>query len=58
MKAFNNQKAARKTVMSDESLTTYLTANPRMIGVLFTLLVLRTQAGGAAAANMATVSGP
>lgn len=44
--------------MSDESITAYLAENPRMMGVLFTLLLLLTQAGNGAAANMAVTSGP
>ena len=45
--------------MSESSdLTTYLTDNPRMIGVLFTMFLLLTQAGNAAAAAMTTTAGP
>ena len=35
--------------MSDSKLGTYLEANPRMIGVLFTMILLLTQAGNVAA---------
>lgn len=46
--------------MSDDSSTlmTYLESNPRMIGALFTLVLLLTQAGAAAAGNGVTISGP
>ncbi|WP_269814478.1 DUF7503 family protein [Halorussus litoreus] len=44
--------------MSEETITDYLAQNPRMMGALFTLLLLLTQAGNGAAANMGTVSGP
>lgn len=45
--------------MSDSSdLTAYLTENPRMIGVLFTIMLLLTQAGNAAAAAGTTTAGP
>ncbi len=43
--------------MSETDLTTYLAENPRMIGVLFTLLALMTQAGNAMASGY-TLSGP
>lgn len=39
-------------------LTAYLTDNPRMIGVLFTLVLLLSQAGSAAAGNLVAISGP
>ncbi|WP_255767698.1 DUF7503 family protein [Haladaptatus halobius] len=35
---------------SNESLTAYLAENPRMTGVLFTICLLLTQTGNAAAA--------
>ncbi|WP_425556819.1 DUF7503 family protein [Haladaptatus pallidirubidus] len=41
---------------SNESLTAYLAENPRMAGVLFTICLLLTQAGNAAAAHGGTVS--
>lgn len=43
--------------MSDDNLKAYLAEHPRMIGVLFTLLLLLSQAGNAAA-SWATVAGP
>lgn len=43
--------------MSNERLQAYLEEHPRMIGVLFTALLLLSQAGNAAA-SWATVSGP
>ncbi|MFC6862397.1 hypothetical protein ACFQGE_02840 [Halomicroarcula sp. GCM10025817] len=44
--------------MSDSTMATYLAEHPRMAGVLFTVLLLLTQAGNAAAANNAAISGP
>ena len=44
--------------MENNDIKSYLEANPRMIGVLFTMVLLLTQAGNAAAANMGTLSGP
>ncbi len=43
--------------MSDDSTKAYLAEHPRMTGVLFTLLLLLSQAGNAAASNL-TVAGP
>ncbi|GAA0200885.1 hypothetical protein ACFFQF_01380 [Haladaptatus pallidirubidus] len=40
---------------SNDTLTTYLAENPRMIGVLFTICLLLTQAGNAAAAGGGTI---
>ncbi|SDM77508.1 hypothetical protein SAMN04487949_2561 [Halogranum gelatinilyticum] len=44
--------------MSDDTLTTYLAENPRMIGVLFTMMLLLTQAGNASAGIWAGTGGP
>lgn len=44
--------------MSESDLRTYLAENPRMIGVLFTLFVLLSQAGNAAAGMGGAFSGP
>ncbi|MFC6837623.1 DUF7503 family protein [Halomarina ordinaria] len=44
--------------MSDSALTQYLAENPKMTGAVFTLLLLLTQAGNAAAAVGQTISGP
>jgi hypothetical protein len=44
--------------MSDSTLTTYLRENPRMTGVLFTIMLLLSQAGNAAAAAGYTNGGP
>ena len=45
--------------MSDnDSLTAYLADHPRMIGALFTILLLVSQAGSAAANGAQTVPGP
>lgn len=39
-------------------LRSYLAENPRMIGVLFTISMLLTQAGNVIAGNGGSVSGP
>ncbi|WP_433624365.1 DUF7503 family protein [Halomicrococcus sp. NG-SE-24] len=39
--------------MAENDLTSYLEENPRMIGAMFTMLLLFSQVGGAAAANQA-----
>jgi hypothetical protein len=46
--------------MSDATseLTAYLKDNPRMMGVLFTAMLLLSQAGSVAAANAVGTSGP
>ena len=44
--------------MSDATLKTYLAENPRMIGALFTMMLLLSQAGNAAAGHLASCSGP
>ncbi|MFC6905077.1 DUF7503 family protein [Halalkalicoccus tibetensis] len=44
--------------MSNESIKTYLANHPRMTGVLFTALLLLTQAGNAAASHAVTTAGP
>jgi hypothetical protein len=44
--------------MSDSTLTTYLRENPRMTGVLFTIMLLLSQAGNAAAAAGCATPGP
>ena len=44
--------------MSDSKLTEYLTDNPRMIGVLFTLSVLLSQAGSVVASQGSVTPGP
>jgi len=45
--------------MSDnDSLTAYLADHPRMIGALFTLLLLVSQAGSAAANGAQATPGP
>jgi hypothetical protein len=45
--------------MSENStLRTYLAENPRMIGALFTLVLLLSQAGNAAASVAWTTRGP
>lgn len=44
--------------MADNELLTYLESNPRMIGVLFTILLILSQAGNAAAGAAVTTGGP
>ncbi|WP_321112734.1 DUF7503 family protein [Halorussus salinisoli] len=44
--------------MAETDLTTYLEANPRMMGVLFTMLLLLSQTGNAAGAVAASCYGP
>ena len=44
--------------MADSDLTTYLAENPRMMGVLFTMLLLLSQAGNAAGALAGSCYGP
>jgi hypothetical protein len=40
------------------TVATYLKENPRMMGVLFTMLLLLSQAGTVAAGNSGAISGP
>lgn len=42
----------------DGSLRTYLSEHPRLVAVLFTLVLLLTQAGAAAANGSITYTGP
>jgi hypothetical protein len=45
--------------MSDSTMASYLAEHPRLMGVLFTLLVLLTQAGNVVASQSGTsLSGP
>jgi hypothetical protein len=44
--------------MSDNTIATYLRENPRLMGVLFTICLLLTQAGSVAANVTATLGGP
>ena len=45
--------------MSDEtSMKAYLADHPRMIGVLFTMMLLLSQAGAAAAGEISSTAGP
>jgi len=44
--------------MSESKFTQFLENNPRMIGVLFSLLVFLSTTGAAAAANATTNPGP
>lgn len=48
-KKFIYQSHVQVVVMNDSPLAEYLAENPKMVGVLFTLLLLLTQAGNAAA---------
>ena len=42
----------------ESSITQYLSEHPRMLGGLFTVLLLLTQAGTVAAGTSATTAGP
>ena len=44
--------------MSADSFKAYLEENPRMMGVLFMMVLLLSQAGNAAAGMCAVYSGP
>ena len=44
--------------MAEHDLGSYLAENPRMIGVLFAMMLLLTQAGNAAGAMMTGSIGP
>lgn len=44
--------------MADNDIASYLAEHPRMIGVLFTMMLLLTQAGNAAAGGGSTLIGP
>jgi hypothetical protein len=44
--------------MSDDTIKSYLAENPRMLGVLFTLLLLLTQVGNVAAGGNTGWTGP
>jgi hypothetical protein len=44
--------------MSEHTLRAYLAENPRMTGVLFTLLLLLSQAANASAAWASSCAGP
>lgn len=43
---------------SDSTLASYLKEHPRMMGALFTIVLLLSQAGTVAAGNSGAVSGP
>ena len=44
--------------MADNDIASYLAEHPRMIGVLFTMMLLLTQAGNVAAGGGNTLIGP
>ena len=44
--------------MSESKIGSYLRNHPRMIGALFMMMLLLTQAGNVAAANGSVVAGP
>jgi hypothetical protein len=44
--------------MADNEIAAYLAEHPRMIGVLFTMMLLLTQAGNVAAGNSNVIAGP
>jgi hypothetical protein len=43
---------------SESSIAEYFAEHPRMLGGLFTVLLLLTQVGNVAAGSSATISGP
>lgn len=43
---------------SESTITSYLAEHPRMIGVVFTLMLVLSQAGSAAGANSSSIPGP
>lgn len=43
---------------TDSKITAYLADNPRMIGILFTIFLLLSQAGTVAAGNGGITAGP
>ena len=43
---------------SDSAITEYLSDHPRMLGGLFTVLLLLTQVGNVAADESASIAGP
>jgi hypothetical protein len=43
---------------NDSALVSYLSDNPRMMGALFTIVLLLSQAGSALAGNAGVTSGP
>lgn len=43
---------------NDDAITAYLANNPRMIGALFTMTLLLSQAGSAAASVQTSCAGP
>ena len=45
-------------IMADSKMADYLAEHPRMIGVLFTMMLLLTQAGNVMAGNGSTLTGP
>ena len=45
-------------VMSESAIAAYIAENPKKAGVLFTILLLLTQAGTTTAAYAKTVAGP
>jgi hypothetical protein len=44
--------------MAESTVTDYLAENPRMMGVLFTMMLLLSQAGNAAGALATSTYGP
>ena len=44
--------------MSDNKITAYLAEHPKMTGVLFTTMLLLSQAGGAMGNAMSNTAGP
>jgi hypothetical protein len=44
--------------MADNKFSQFLSDHPRMIGVLFTMMVFLSSTGAAAASNVGVISGP
>jgi hypothetical protein len=45
-------------VMSESAIAAYIAENPKKAGVLFTIMLLLTQAGNASAALIVSTGGP
>lgn len=57
-KKFIYRARDRSIAMSETPIQRYLAENPRMMGVLFTILLLLVGTESALAANMGAVAGP
>ena len=57
-KSFIYQPGVGTVVMSDETLAAFVAEHPKMAGVLFTTMLLLSQAGTVMAGNGASSAGP